>query len=33
VCSSDLAIRETGQNVADWASNYAKDKTIVLYCA
>jgi hypothetical protein len=27
------AVRETGGNVADWASRYAKNKTIVLYCA
>ena len=27
------AIREDFRNVSDWASNYPKDKTIVLYCA
>lgn len=27
------AVRETGGTVADWASRYAKNKTIVLYCA
>ena len=27
------AIRETSKSVSDWASNYAKDRTIVLYCA
>jgi hypothetical protein len=26
------AIREEGKNVLDWASNYPKDKTLVLYC-
>ncbi len=26
------AVREVGKNVADWASNYPKDKAIVLYC-
>jgi predicted sulfurtransferase len=26
------AIRETNENVSDWASNYSKDKTVVLYC-
>ena len=26
------AIRETSKSVSDWASNYPKDKTIVLYC-
>ena len=26
------AIREAGKSVSDWASNYSKDKTIVLYC-
>jgi len=26
------AIREASKSVADWASNYPKDKTIVLYC-
>ena len=26
------AIREEGKSVSDWASNYSKDKTIVLYC-
>jgi 3-mercaptopyruvate sulfurtransferase SseA len=27
------AVREAGKSVSDWASNYSKDKTIVLYCA
>jgi len=27
------AIREDANSVADWASDYSKDKTIVLYCA
>jgi rhodanese-related sulfurtransferase len=27
------AIREAGKSVSDWASNYAKDRTIILYCA
>jgi predicted sulfurtransferase len=27
------AIREDFRNVSGWASNYPKDKTIVLYCA
>ena len=27
------AIREVGKSVSDWASNYSKDRTIVLYCA
>lgn len=27
------AIREESTSVSDWASNYSKDKTIVLYCA
>ena len=27
------AIREEYKDVSDWASNYSKDKTIVLYCA
>ncbi len=27
------AIREEYRSVSDWASNYSKDKTIVLYCA
>jgi hypothetical protein len=27
------AIREDFTGVSDWASNYSKDKTIVLYCA
>jgi predicted sulfurtransferase len=26
------AIREEYKRVSDWASNYSKDKTIVLYC-
>jgi hypothetical protein len=26
------AIREEYKGVSDWASNYSKDKTIVLYC-
>lgn len=26
------AIREASKSVSDWASNYPKDKTIVLYC-
>ena len=27
------ALREDGDKVAEWASKYPKDKTIVLYCA
>jgi len=27
------ALREDGDKVAQWASKYPKDKTIVLYCA
>ena len=27
------AIREECKSVSNWASNYSKDKTIVLYCA
>ncbi len=27
------AIHEDFESVSDWASNYSKDKTIVLYCA
>ncbi len=27
------AVRETVKSVSDWASNYSKDKAIVLYCA
>jgi hypothetical protein len=27
------AVRETGGTVAEWASRYAQNKTIVLYCA
>jgi hypothetical protein len=27
------ATREDFKNVSDWALNYSKDKTIVLYCA
>lgn len=27
------AIREASKKVSDWATNYSKDKTIVLYCA
>ena len=26
------AIREESKSISDWASNYSKDKTIVLYC-
>lgn len=26
------AIREASKDVSEWASNYAKDRTIVLYC-
>lgn len=27
------AVRENSRNVDSWASKYAKDKTLVLYCA
>jgi rhodanese-related sulfurtransferase len=27
------AVRENPRNVEDWSGKYAKDKTIVLYCA
>ena len=27
------AIRESSKSVSDWASEYAKDRAIVLYCA